>query len=135
MHLPSGLSSCYYTHHSCRVALLISEQDDIIPAPDNLCTEGPLPNLATSGSSSNDIPPDLIDTPADTPIEHISNDNAGMDRSSEPISLSLSMQMLRRLDFSEWLDESPDLIGTVGKNKDASGGLDRRLRRRRFLSG
>ena len=105
-------------------------QDDITPAPDNLCESGSLPNLATSASSSNDIPPELVDTPTG---DHISNDNAGMDRSSEPISLSLSMQMLRRLDFSEWLDESPDLLEKEDARRGANGGLDRQLRRRRFL--
>ena len=111
-------------------SFLVIEQEDIVPAPANLCNSGALPNLATSASSSNDIPPALIDTPTD---DHISNDNAGMDRSSEPMSLSLSMQMLRRLDFSEWLDESPELLKKEDMRKGANGGLDGRLRRRRFL--
>ena len=49
------------------------------------------------------------------------------------MSLSLSMQMLRRLDFSKWLDESPELLKKEDMRKGANGGLDRRLRRRRFL--
>ena len=82
--------------------------------------------MATSASSSNDIPPDLIDTPIE---DHVSNDKAGMDRSSEPMSLSL-----RRLDFSEWLDESSDLLEAADtRQRGADGGLDRKLRRRRLL--
>ena len=105
-------------------------QDELVPAQDNICKSGPLPNMATSASSSNDIPPDLIDTPTDE--DHISNDKAGMDRSSEPTSLSI--QMLRRLDFSEWLDEYSDLLEEADtRQRGADVGLDRKLRRRRLL--
>jgi hypothetical protein len=57
---------------------------------------------------------------------HVSNDNnAGTDRSIEPAgSYSLSTQvLLRRLDFSDWLDD-----------RISHGGLNKRLRRRRSLA-
>mmetsp|Transcript_1653 Transcript_1653/g.4817 ORF Transcript_1653/g.4817 Transcript_1653/m.4817 type:complete len:293 (+) Transcript_1653:671-1549(+) len=108
--------------------------DDIVPAPDDLCNAGAVPDDATSGSSSNDVPPDLVDP------DHTSGGDVGMDRSAPQANgpISLSMQVLRRLDFSDWrdmLDESPDLDTTMERGPaKLNGGLDRRLRRRRFLA-
>ena len=107
-----------------------------MPAPHDLCNAGALPNQATSGSSSNDIPPDLVDADA------ISGDGVDSDQAdpqaNEP-SL-LSMQVLRRLDWGNMLlDEYSGLEG-MSKRKSATqfkGGLNRRLRRRysrRFLA-
>ena len=103
-----------------------------MPAPHDLCNAGALPKQATSGSSSNDIPPDLVDAD-DISGDGMDSDQAGP-HANEP-SL-LSMQVLRRLDWQNMLlDEYSNLEGMAQRKSAAQfkGGLDRRLRRRRRI--
>ena len=103
-----------------------------MPAPHDLCNAGALPKQATSGSSSNDIPPDLVDAD-DISGDGMDSDQAGP-HANEP-SL-LSMQVLRRLDWQHMLLDEYSNLEAMAKRKSAAqlkGGLDRRLRRRRRI--
>ena len=115
-------------------SLQINEQDEIVPAPYDLCNAGALPNQATSGSSSNDIPPVLVDA------DENNSDGVDSDQANPHANESsfLSMQVLRSLDWQNMLDGYSNLEGMAQRKSAAQfkGGLDRRLRRRRrFLSG
>lgn len=106
--------------------------DEVVPAPHNLCNAGALPKQATSASSSNDIPPDLVDAD-DISGGGVDSDQAGS-HANEP-SL-LSMQVLRRLDWQNMLLDEYSNLEAMAQRKSAAqfkGGLDRRLRRRRRI--